>query len=772
MYQYSNILERIRAEVPEKEIPPIIHYILEDKDKYPYVSSCVNPKTGREFIDIDNDFLLGESGGVLMNMSFVFINTDQFCEGADRFEKTGRYCPHETGTLAYRLFWEEEGLRRRVGMTIPHGKLLHKDIDLYNSLTDPLAKTLLLRPLRITGDHYNFLNYGRILRSLTRDEREEFNRRGFSKIKEKEGFPRFWDGHYWNFKVDEFVVNNEYNLAKGKCRRRGYSYQRASQGANTINANPKITILLAAYDKAYLTDAGATTDMLKKNLDWYENNTYWHRGYISENLDNIELGYKKSSEGHKKYGWLSKCISVSAFNNPRCAVGKGAVEIDAEEAGVFPNLQEFLNVTLSAVETGMTARGTVRVYGTGGTKDADWKDFANVFYTPAANGMLPMENVCDVNSRRSVCGFFHPQVLNLEPYMDEWGNSMLAEATIMDYKDKLEKAKSLSISDWVIYVGQRANSPSEAFRRGRENIFTSPHLDAHVTNVRFNDEYKYYRDGMPVLEGEGNVVFKTNAQIVAGGGIAHPYIEDVPIDVRKDVYGCVREYYPPFRNANGEIPDDLYYITFDPVDKDKDRKEFNTQMSINSMHVLMYPNTLTPVPGDIIVAAYAGRSEMVEDSSRIALHLAMLYNAKIIAEVDRGQIVSDFKMWGKLHYLHKDPLFYIDRNAKKRGNPNYGINIGSGERKPDGLIYLKDWMYTPISIDEDGNKKYIFHYIKDLPTLLEFQNFTINGNFDRISSLIVGMYQRKAYRTKRQDAKDSHSEQSIFAEIGLYRNNR
>ena len=35
--------------------------------------------------------------------------------------------------------------------------------------------------------------------------------------------------------------------------------------------------------------------MVKVTLDWYEDKTYWRRGYLSENFDKgIELGYKKS----------------------------------------------------------------------------------------------------------------------------------------------------------------------------------------------------------------------------------------------------------------------------------------------------------------------------------------------------------------------------------------------------------------------------------------------------------------------------------------------
>jgi hypothetical protein len=233
-------------------------------------------------------------------MDFVFVNTHLFTEVAKNFQNSGRsdndrvYSFDKPGTISYVAFWRRETQRRRMGMTAPC-KLYRKDIEAYNSCKTNEERLSYLHPLRITGDHYNYLNYGRINRTPTKVEREELNRAGKFKAKFVAGFPRFWDGDYWNFKVDEFIAKNDYHLCKGKARRKGYSHKRGSQGANTINLNASITIVFAAWDIGYLTDPGATTDMLKTCLDWYENKTYWRRGYLSESLGEIELGYKKTN---------------------------------------------------------------------------------------------------------------------------------------------------------------------------------------------------------------------------------------------------------------------------------------------------------------------------------------------------------------------------------------------------------------------------------------------------------------------------------------------
>lgn len=766
--EHKDSKEEVRPELA------FIKYVKSDKSRFPLAKDSKDPISNEYYKDDDEDFLVGDSGGFLMKMDFTFVDTHLFNEVARGYEQNIKnpttrawvesltipqtsnrnryyYCPYLPNTEEFKSFWRRETIRRAVGMTAKCKKLSTGEIV----------------ELRITGDHYNYLNYGRIRRTPSDEEKQELYKLGRKKQKKISGFPRFWDGDYWNFKVDEFVTENGFHLCKSKARRKGYSFKRGSQGANTINGNDGVTIILAAYDLKYLTEAGATSDMLKTNLDWYEDNTYWKRFYLSESLSEIELGYKKKSEGNKKYGYRSKALSLSIGKNASAAIGKDAIEIDLEESGKCPNLQDFLNVTLSSTESGADIVGTMRLYGTGGAKGADWEAFANAYYNPIANNMMPFENVWDKDARSQVCGFFHPQVMNMEPFMDVDGNSLYDEAWEYDYKDKIRAKKTKKGVDYAIYIGQRANSPEEAFKNTQENIFASAELDDHVKNVQYNPDYKYYRDGVAIQKADGSVVFKTNDVIDAEGGVSHPYIEDVPFDTNKDLTGCVREFYPPFR-INGVIPSNLYYISLDPVAKDKESGLITNKHSLNSLHVMMYPNNISNSTGDLIVASYAGRPEKMETFNRQALLIAKLYNAKILAEVDTGQVVQDFRKWKELNYLYKSPLSIIDEKISDKQSA-YGIIIGSTKRAEDGLIYIKDWLYEPIGITDEGEQRLVLHYIRDLPTLKELQKFNLSGNFDRISSLRVAMFQRSAHRIKGNKPRASNRE-SVFARINLHGN--
>ena len=753
---------------------PFIDYVFEDKSGY-------TPAVKHGYVDHDDDFLIGNSGGFLMKMDFVFVNTNLFTSAAQSFQNSAKnpldriYTFEKVGSVGYAAFWKQETQRRRRGMTAPC-KLYRKDIEAYNACTTDVERLDFLHPLHITGDHYNYLNYGRIQRVPTLEERTELDKAGKFKQKLIEGFPRFWDGDYWNFKTDEFIANNNFHLCKGKARRKGYSHKRGSQGANTINLNPGITIVLAAWDIKYLTDPGATSAMLKTNLDWYENHTYWVRGYLSEDLTAIELGYKKSSTGNKKYGFRSKGLSVTCRDNPNAAVGKAGVEIDFEEAGVFPNLQQTLNVTLSATEVGDESVGTIRVYGTGGTKGANWVDFSTCFFNPTLNNMMPFENIWDASMRGAICGFFHPQIWDYEPHIDEHGNSYLVKSFLIDLQRKEEKKKTATASDYAVYCSQRANSPTEAFNISNENIFSSTELDDIIKFKRANQATDIFREGQfeeaVDRKPDGSILraytkFATNDELRDRGQKVHPYIVEVPFTKETDVYGAWRIFHEPKR-YNGLIPNNLYYAVIDTVGIDKTIKEVTTKNSLNVIYILSYPNDMG-VPGDQIQAIYVGRRDDSQEAcSKEALKGVEYYNGKALFETDRGSGVQDFKRWNKAHRLIKNPLAITTNKIVDSKLNEYGVFIGQGDNAVNGILQLRNFLYEKVNINEDGSSVYRLHYIPDLPTLLELQQYSIKGNFDRISALRLLTFERMAYITKKKKPGYQQVQKTFLSELGLY----
>lgn len=725
---------------------PFIDYLCEDKSKYPKASEGISYITNKPLYDPDDDFLLGNSGGILMNINFIVINIERLSRSADTFDEYGTYCDYDPSTPAYESFWQRETSRRKKGVIIK-AKLYYKDIPkFFDKDTTDEERDLLLKPMRITGAHYTYLNYGRIERTPNAREREKLKREGAEYVETVMGFPRYWDGDYWNFKIDEFIANNKFHLTKAKARRKGFSYKRGSQAANTINLFPNVTVTLAADQLAYLTDKGATTFMAKKCLDHFEEHTFWRRGYISEAIDDILLGYRVSTKGLKNFGWMSNLYSVACGKNESAAVGKKAIEIDFEEAGKFPNLQKALDVTLSNTESGAISVGTIRVYGTGGTKGANWAAFSKAFYNPKMNKMLCMENVWDINKRHEVCGFFFPQVWDCEPYVER-GNSIIFTAYAWDKQDKENHFHNNDSETHIIYKAQRANTPAEAFINTTENMFASPELNLHVSDLINDNATRFFQDGWIVvndLGGANRAEFIPRAECIKrdifGKGKFHEFVNQVPHGSRDDTHGCVRMYYRPFL-VNGEVPKDLYFTVVDAYKVDKAQKDVTDKHSLYSAQVWMRSNTITPYPNQkLLVCEYIGRMDTMEQNDIVAMGMCLLYNAECCPEAGTGETVSNFIKYKLRRYLMLDPT---NMNSRKLVNPNnndYGIVIGDGDKKYNGLRMLKEFIYEPLSYTDEGNPIRRLKFIGSVRLLLECQRFTAEGNFDHISAAIVAMY--------------------------------
>mgnify|MGYP000652421308 CR=1 FL=1 len=725
---------------------PFIDYLCEDKSKYLKASEGISYITNKPLYDPDNDFLIGNSGGILMNIDFIVINIERLSKAADTFDEYGTYCDYDPSTPAYESFWQRETSRRKKGVFIK-AKLYYKDIPkFFDANTTDEERESLLQPLRITGAHYTYLNYGRIERTPNDKERARLKREGAEHVETVMGFPRYWDGDYWNFKIDEFIANNKFHLTKAKARRKGFSYKRGSQAANTINLFPNVTVTLAADQLAYLTDKGATTFMAKKCLDHFEEHTFWKRGYISEAIDDILMGYRVSTKGLKNFGWLSNLYSVAIGKNESAAVGKKAIEIDFEEAGKCPNLQKALDVTLSNTESGAISVGTIRVYGTGGTKGANWAAFSKAFYNPKMNKMLCMENVWDINKRHEVCGFFFPQVWDCEPYIER-GNSIIFTAYDWDKQDKENHFHNNDSETHIIYKAQRANTPAEAFINTTENMFASSELNLHVSDLINDNATRFFQDGWIVVNDLGNsnkAEFIPKAECIKrdifGKGRFHEFVNQVPHGSRDDTHGCVRMYYRPFL-VNGEVPKDLYFVSVDAYKVDKAQKDVTDKHSLYSAQVWMRSNTITPYPNQkLLVCEYIGRLDTMEQNDIVTMGMCLMYNAECCPEAGTGETVSNFIKYKLRRYLMLDPT---NANTRKLTNPNnndYGIVIGDGDKKYNGLRMLKEFIYEPLSYTADGKPIRRLKSISSVRLLLECQRFTAEGNFDHISAAIVAMY--------------------------------
>lgn len=722
---------------------PFYNYINEDKSHYPKAREL-------GYNDPYDNFLIGESGGFLLNINpkYKFVNTHLLTPAANEYERNGgKYTLFDEDSIPHINFRKQETIRRMVGFKAPC--LLNTEI---GEISD----------VYITGEHYNFINYGRILKLDTKTLVVEKGKVTGKKIL---GFPRFMDCQYWYFMIKQFCRRNGLFLINDKTRRGGFSYMEAIGSANFINLTPNRAVIHAAADNKYLTQSGGLSDFMKKQIIFYESNTPFKRGIASIDAADFILGYKEPSTGIiDNNSWNSACISVSTKNNPSAAVGKDAGEIKCEEMSEFENFNDFMDVTEPTLRTGSVTTGFLNAWGTAGKANAGWAVFEQNFYNPRERGFMAFENVWDKDSRSEVCGYFKPFCWGLEGYkvdpsgkvatltsLDEDGNSDLKLGFEISQEEReIEKKNSKSFSKYISYCGQYANMPAESFSSVTENIFSSEILDEWEQELRMSKDYNFYVDGKFVEYDNTHFEFISNERIAAKEGSKYnkdyfDYIKNVPRHSNEDPHGTCRIYFRPINvtfNYKGVetkgIPPGTYSISYDPVGLDKDKNEITNRHSHNSIKVWMNPciyNGYKPK----LVATYYGRPNTLEEADRICYCYAVMYNCigTTNVETNRGETVKNFKDWKALKYLGCHPVWLWDTNIKNKVSTTIGYNVGSDTVKLDGLRMLKEMLYTVIGKRPDGKDMYILHTIYDHPSILELKKWNNNGNFDRVSEMIV-----------------------------------
>jgi hypothetical protein len=712
---------------------PFLEYIEEpDKEKkYKKASDC-------GWYDPHNNFLIGDSGGFLLNIRpGKFVNTELFNEAARTYQATGKYTQFKVDSIPHRQFRRRECDRRRNGFSAPCWQNPDGSIE----------------DVWITGGHYNFLNYTRMERT---DESSVIVTEHGATAKKIYSFPSFIDAQFWTWQIIEFCRRNGLHLIIDKTRRGGFSYIMAADSSNEVNLSKHKVVIHVAADNKYLIKQGGLSDFAVNNLKFFEEKTPFKRGIYSPTTDSFKLGYRMKNGVEADDSWSSSLLSVSANNNPDCAIGKDAVTIKVEELSTMQNFDDFMNVTEPTMTVGTRTTGTLMAWGT--ATAANMQIFEQNFYNPRAFNFMPFENVWDNDARNEVCGFFKSYAWGLEGEIDgvkgfdEDGNSNLRIGLKLAARERIEKKKTAkTFAEYLNYLGQRALFPAESFSSASENIFSSEALNKFEDKLRVDNSYKFYTDGELFEDGTKKIYFKSNARI----RIENPdmktydYIQGVPRRGNEDPHGCIRVWFAPEyeetyindRLVRSILPG-TYVAVYDPVGIDKDKKEITDRHSHNSIFVIEMPrerNGFKPK----LCAAYYGRTERLEEADEKFYRLCKWYNCigTGLVEINRGETVSNFRKWKATKYLGYEPLYVWDSAVKEKVSTSYGYNIGSGPKKLDGLRLLKEFLYEVIGKNEFGEDIYVFERFLDYQTILELKKFNAEGNFDRISSLILlGIY--------------------------------
>ena len=654
-------------------------------------------------------------------MSRPFVNTHLLREEAERFMKQGYYCDAPIGTKDYYEYWTEQLRRCKDGYSVGG--------------------------MRITGHHYGYMNFAQI--QLTEDAQSGKQKRSARKTV---SFPHFWDGDYEYFHLVDIARNGisqpdldalgmdtrvmdlrgGLNVIVGKARRKGFSYKNGWIAANNYNVHKDMTTLIGAHEKKFLYPEG-TMSMATNYINFLSEHTAWtKRRQAVDKQDHKRASYYEYINGHPvEKGYKSQIIAVTFKDNPDAARGKDADLIVLDECGAFNNLKATYAATLPTVKDGALTTGQILMYGTGGDMQGGTIDFESMFYNPEPYELLPVENIWDEGTEGTSSGYFFPDYKNKVGFIDKDGNSRQKEARA--HEEALRQHKKDTTKDPASvdkYIVERAFSPREAFMQISSNIFPLAELNEWRNKLTTSAVLGSVGVSGKLVTGTEGVKFRPDSDL-------RP-VWKFPHDRGDDINGCVVQYQAPFR-VNGLVPHNLYVIVHDPYGTDSENGR-----SLGSAYVIKRVNNYS-TPDDMIVASYVGRPRTQDEYNRILFQLAEYYGAKIGFENDRGEVVPFAKRFKKLNLLMEEPeIIDLKENIKiKTLGRKFGMSMGSTQRKGQAELYLRDWLITPRGKDEDGKQLLNLHYIYDIALIEELIKYNHKGNFDRVSSLLVGMWYLK-----------------------------
>ena len=652
-------------------------------------------------------------------------NTDRVRPSAVCFEKNGYYTSALAGTKDYYDYWDEEAHRSLYGYTVGKGT------------EDEIA---------ITGFHYFYLNYCPIDRTV-----DIILPDGTAQAVRERTFPRFYDGDYDYFHQIDTARRTDKHVIVLKARRKGYSYKAGAMLARNYFLVRNSKNFVFASNKEYIIGDG----LLSKVWDYLafiDDHTAWAQPRLKDKEMHKMSGYKKKVNGIEiEMGMKSQVMGVSLKDNPDKVRGKAGELVFFEEAGSFPGLLKAWEVTMPTMRQGSKTLGTMVAFGTGGEEGADFEAMEEIFYNPAAYDCMEFENVWDEGAMGTRCGYFVPIATNLEGFIDKDGNSDIAGALEYENKQREKKRGAADAKSLDQYIAEHPNSPQEATLQVSANLFDVASLQEHYNKVKSHNLQTTGTAGSLYYGSENKIKFKMDGNLRPI--IKYPHRKD------DDITGAVVIYESPYRTGEGQVPANLYIICHDPYGQNQSADS----TSLGSLYVIKRVNNISK-PDDLIVASYVGRPKTQDDYNRNLFLLSEYYNAKIGFENDRGEIIPYAKRHRKLHMLQEEFEMLDKKELQSRTvKRQYGMHM-TAQRKRQGELYIRDWLVTPRGKDENGVVTLNLHKIYDLALLQELIKFNHKGNFDRVMSLMIGMFHtRELYNSEVREVLEDRSTDDWFS---------
>lgn len=489
--------------------------------------------------------------------------------------------------------------------------------------------------VRITGDHYFYLNFWKI--------------RGVDKKTGRKDLitPRFLDMDYEFFHEVEKARNAGKNLCVAKRRQVGFSEKTASLVGKEFTFFPHSQSLILAGEEKY---SNATMRMVLRGLTSLKDTEFFKRR-LPDGLDYVQASYKVIENGHAiKKGTMSEIYNITCKNNPQATVGKSPSFVLFEESGKFPGIISTYRYLQPSMEANFVKTGFAIMIGTGGEMASGADEFEEIFYKPETYDMMSYDNSWGEGfSDTKVCYFVPGWKYAV---IDEDGNSKKEESIDYILKNREKAKQSKDPSNWIQVITQMPLTPEECFMRTGGNMFDIGRLNSRLAQIRNNRELLN-----KAQKGDLEWIRDTLGKIVGIEWIAN------------QVTGKFIIYEHPEKDPSGNVYLNLYKAATDSYDKD----EANTSSSKGSCQVFKTFKDVNSTSRKF-VARITDRPKKADDFYEMTAKLSYYYMAPNLIEWSNIGIFKWYEQNNLSHFLKERPRVAYANVKDSKVNNKWGID--------------------------------------------------------------------------------------------------
>lgn len=211
-------------------------------------------------------------------------------------------------------------------------------------------------------------------------------------------------------------------------------------------------------------------------------------------------------------------------------------------------------------------------------------------------------------------------------------------------------------------------------------------------------------------------------------------IREYPLTDNLNREGAVEIFEKPQYYADGKIEVFRYIAGIDPVDDDDN-------VTTDSLTSIFIFDRYT----DRIVAEYTGRYKTANEFYELCRRLLIYYGATANYENNKKGLFAYFENHHATHLLCDNPSI-LDEKGIANTKGNFGNKKKGTNASPSvnawGRRLQADWMISP-AYGQENEGKLNLHKIRSIGYLKEAIAWNADGNFDRVSAMIMLMIYRE-----------------------------